>query len=78
MIHATHDRIEAMTMVDRIVTLNGGHIEQVGSPIERNRDSVTLFVAAFRGGFGIGRGDRLSLAPPPDRIHRFGADGAMI
>ena len=34
MIYVTHDQVEAMTMADRIVVLNGGVIEQVGSPLE--------------------------------------------
>ena len=34
MIYVTHDQVEAMTMADKIVVLNGGQIEQVGSPME--------------------------------------------
>ncbi len=34
MIYVTHDQVEAMTMADRIVVLNKGNIEQVGSPLE--------------------------------------------
>ena len=34
MVYVTHDQVEAMTLADRIVVLNDGRIEQVGSPIE--------------------------------------------
>ncbi len=33
-VHVTHDQEEAMTMADRIVIMNGGHIEQLGTPSE--------------------------------------------
>jgi multiple sugar transport system ATP-binding protein len=49
MIYVTHDQVEAMTMADRIVVLNGGRIEQVGSPLELYRTPANLFVAGFIG-----------------------------
>ena len=49
MIYVTHDQIEAMTMADRIVVLNKGVIEQVGSPLELYRNPKSLFVAGFIG-----------------------------
>lgn len=49
MIYVTHDQIEAMTMADRIVVLNRGRIEQVGSPLELYRNPKSLFVAGFIG-----------------------------
>jgi len=49
MIYVTHDQVEAMTMADKIVVLNAGKIEQVGSPLELYRDPVNLFVAGFIG-----------------------------
>lgn len=49
MIYVTHDQVEAMTMADRIVVLNGGNIEQVGSPLELYRSPKNLFVAGFIG-----------------------------
>jgi multiple sugar transport system ATP-binding protein len=49
MIYVTHDQIEAMTMADKIVVLNAGRIEQVGSPLELYRSPKNLFVAGFIG-----------------------------
>ena len=49
MIYVTHDQIEAMTMADRIVVLNLGRIEQVGTPLELYRYPANLFVAGFIG-----------------------------
>ncbi|TKT82695.1 ABC transporter ATP-binding protein [Aquamicrobium sp. LC103] len=49
MIYVTHDQIEAMTMADKIVVLNAGNIEQVGSPLELYRNPRNLFVAGFIG-----------------------------
>ena len=49
MIYVTHDQVEAMTMADRIVVLNGGKIEQVGSPMELYNKPATPFVAGFIG-----------------------------
>jgi multiple sugar transport system ATP-binding protein len=49
MIYVTHDQIEAMTMADRIVVLNAGRIEQVGSPLELYHNPANLFVAGFIG-----------------------------
>ena len=49
MIYVTHDQVEAMTMADKIVVLNGGVIEQVGSPLELYHRPRNLFVAGFIG-----------------------------
>ncbi|EAR51955.1 ABC sorbitol/mannitol transporter, ATPase subunit [Oceanicola granulosus HTCC2516] len=49
MIYVTHDQVEAMTMADRIVVLNGGRIEQVGTPTELYRAPRSPFVAGFIG-----------------------------
>ncbi len=49
MIFVTHDQIEAMTLADRIVVLNGGRIEQIGTPMEIYRRPATRFVATFVG-----------------------------
>jgi len=49
MIYVTHDQVEAMTMADRIVVLNKGHVEQVGTPLELYHRPANLFVAGFIG-----------------------------
>jgi multiple sugar transport system ATP-binding protein len=49
MIYVTHDQVEAMTLADRIVVLNGGRIEQVGAPVELYDRPANLFVAGFLG-----------------------------
>ncbi len=49
MIYVTHDQVEAMTMADKIVVLNRGNIEQVGSPLELYRNPKNAFVAGFIG-----------------------------
>jgi len=49
MIYVTHDQVEAMTMADKIVVLNAGNIEQVGSPMELYKSPKNLFVAGFIG-----------------------------
>ena len=48
-IYVTHDQTEAMTMADKVVVLNAGHIEQIGHPLELYRNPVNLFVATFIG-----------------------------
>jgi multiple sugar transport system ATP-binding protein len=49
MIYVTHDQVEAMTMADKIVVLNAGNIEQVGSPMDLYHRPDNLFVAGFIG-----------------------------
>ena len=48
-IYVTHDQIEAMTLADRIVAMNGGQVQQVGSPLELYDRPANLFVAGFIG-----------------------------
>lgn len=48
-IYVTHDQTEAMTMADRIVVLNQGYIEQVGTPMELYNNPASKFVAGFIG-----------------------------
>jgi multiple sugar transport system ATP-binding protein len=48
-IYVTHDQIEALTMADRIVVMQGGHVEQVGAPLELYDQPTNLFVAGFIG-----------------------------
>ncbi|WP_406286981.1 ABC transporter ATP-binding protein [Embleya sp. NBC_00896] len=48
-VHVTHDQEEAMTMADTIAVMNGGRIEQLGSPVELYESPRTTFVANFLG-----------------------------
>jgi len=48
-VYVTHDQIEAMTMADKIVVLNAGRIEQIGTPLELYDRPVNRFVAGFIG-----------------------------
>jgi multiple sugar transport system ATP-binding protein len=48
-IYVTHDQVEAMTLADRVVVLNDGNIEQIGSPEEVYNQPYTKFVAGFIG-----------------------------
>ena len=49
MIYVTHDQVEAMTMGDRIVVMNAGHIQQIGTPLELYARPANQFVAGFIG-----------------------------
>ena len=61
-VYVTHDQVEAMTMADKIVVLNKGRIEQVGSPLELYRHPRNLFVAGFIGSppMNLLEGDRVA------------------
>ncbi len=48
-VYVTHDQIEAMTMADKIVVMQAGHIEQIGTPLELYDRPVNTFVAGFIG-----------------------------
>ena len=49
MIYVTHDQVEAMTLADKIIVLNGGKIEQIGQPRDLYQRPANLFVAGFIG-----------------------------
>ena len=53
MVYVTHDQVEAMTLADRIVVLQAGCIEQVGSPLTLYEHPCNLFVAGFIGSPGM-------------------------
>jgi multiple sugar transport system ATP-binding protein len=53
MVYVTHDQVEAMTLADRIVVLNAGRIEQVGSPMALYEHPDNVFVAGFIGSPGM-------------------------
>jgi multiple sugar transport system ATP-binding protein len=48
-VYVTHDQVEAMTLADRVVVMNGGRIEQIGTPHELYHTPETRFVAGFIG-----------------------------
>lgn len=48
-VYVTHDQLEAMTMADTLVVLNGGRIEQAGRPLDLYRKPASTFVAGFLG-----------------------------
>ena len=83
-IYVTHDQIEAMTMSDRIVILNGGRVEQVGAPLDVYDRPANLFVATFIGSPAMNLieatarrdGDRLS-AETDDGL-RLSLDGYAV
>jgi multiple sugar transport system ATP-binding protein len=64
-IYVTHDQVEAMTMADRIVVLNKGNIEQVGTPLELYNKPNSVFVAGFIGSpkMNIIENDTLGIRP---------------
>jgi multiple sugar transport system ATP-binding protein len=75
-VYVTHDQVEALTMGDRIVVMNGGRIHQVGTPAELYDMPVDRFVASFIGTPAMGfidcdvrrAGDRVELAAGTARI----------
>ncbi len=87
-VYVTHDQIEAMTLADRVVVMNGGIIEQVGPPQELYHHPATRFVAGFIGSPAMNfipvrielNGNALSakmpdganLAIPAARVDRYG------
>jgi putative spermidine/putrescine transport system ATP-binding protein len=55
-VHVTHNQEEALSMADRIVVMEGGHIQQVGNPAEISQRPANVFVAAFMGDNNIIQG----------------------
>ncbi len=49
MIYVTHDQVEAMTLADKIVVLNGGGVQQTGRPLDLYNSPANVFVAGFIG-----------------------------
>jgi multiple sugar transport system ATP-binding protein len=86
-IYVTHDQVEAMTLADRVVVMNAGRIEQIGTPYEVYHQPATRFVAGFigspamnflpcqlvenGGGLTVRVSDKLGFAVPPNRIARY-------
>lgn len=81
----THDQEEALSMADRIVVMNQGVIEQIGSPTDIYRDPKTLFVADFIGEMNqipalAGASGRIKIGPSEmiSRPHKFAAGTPII
>ena len=86
-VYVTHDQVEAMTLADRIVVMNDGLIEQVGSPQEMYDNPATHFVAGFIGSpamnfvpcrilgngsdMAVRVGDDLTFPVPTERSERY-------
>ncbi|QUG77781.1 sn-glycerol-3-phosphate ABC transporter ATP-binding protein UgpC [Erwinia sp. E602] len=69
-IYVTHDQVEAMTLADRIVVLNQGRIEQVGTPLELYDQPANTFVAQFIGS------PKMNLMPAT--LQRAGAAQSLV
>ena len=88
-IYVTHDQVEAMTLADRVVVMNAGRIEQVGTPADLYHAPATKFVAGFigspsmnfvpcaleeaAGGLRVRLSGDVSFQVPEDRVARYRA-----
>ena len=86
-VYVTHDQVEAMTLADRVVVMNNGRIEQIGTPNELYHNPATRFVAGFIGSpamnflpcrleevggkLNIRLTDRIAFPLPPARAARY-------
>src|SRR6478736_2297704 len=86
-VYVTHDQVEAMTLADRVVVMNNGRIEQVGTPNELYHSPTTQFVAGFigspamnmvpcqlteaSGGLRLRLNGSIDLPVPQDRTSRY-------
>jgi multiple sugar transport system ATP-binding protein len=86
-VYVTHDQVEAMTLADRVVVMNGGRVEQVGTPNDLYHWPKTRFVAGFIGsptmnfipcglqqngaGLSLHVSDKLSFPVPENRVGRY-------
>src|SRR5438034_6064209 len=73
-IYVTHDQDEALTMSDRVAVLNGGRIEQLGSPVDLYEHPANEFVAGFIGVSNLIERDgrRLVVRPEERRVGKAG------
>jgi multiple sugar transport system ATP-binding protein len=81
-VYVTHDQVEAMTMATRIAVLNGGRLEQIGTPAEVYDQPATTFVASFLGAPPMNlipahtrtAGDKVRVVAPGMDIEMFDGD----
>ncbi|MBJ80512.1 MAG: sugar ABC transporter ATP-binding protein [Myxococcales bacterium] len=74
-VYVTHDQVEAMTLADRIVVMNNGLIEQVGTPQEMYDSPATRFVAGFIGSPAMNFVDCDLVESTPEKLGlRLGSD----
>ncbi|CAG1009705.1 sulfate transport system ATP-binding protein [Burkholderiales bacterium] len=66
MVYVTHDQVEAMSMADRVILLNGGRIEQNGAPVDLYETPANVFVARFIG------------TPPMNLLPLVAGDGGAV
>ncbi|WP_430475387.1 sn-glycerol-3-phosphate import ATP-binding protein UgpC [Thalassospira lucentensis] len=74
-VYVTHDQVEAMTLADRLIVMNGGVAEQIGSPIEIYEKPATKFVAGFIGSPAM---NFLTGKVADDRSHVTVGDGVKL
>ncbi|UGY18819.1 sn-glycerol-3-phosphate import ATP-binding protein UgpC [Bradyrhizobium septentrionale] len=74
-IYVTHDQLEAMTLADILVVMNGGQVEQIGNPLDIYQRPATTFVASFIGAPPM---NLMPLRSDELKSQITGADGAGI
>ena len=65
-VYVTHDQLEAMTLADMLVVMNGGQVEQIGAPLAVYEKPATTFVASFIG------------APPMNLLAMTGPEACSV
>ncbi len=76
-IYVTHDQVEAMTLADRIVVMNAGTVEQVGTPMTLYERPATRFVAGFIGSPRMNFFDDGAVGVRPEHLALGLRDGAL-
>ena len=77
-LYVTHDQLEAMTLADRLVVMNGGLVEQIGTPTEVYDRPATLFVAGFIGSPPMNLIPATSLVGENAGVLKLGADTDIV
>jgi sn-glycerol 3-phosphate transport system ATP-binding protein len=83
-IYVTHDQLEAMTLADRLVVLNGGKVEQIGAPLEVYHAPASTFVASFIGSPAMNlvkgelHGDKLAVGPAMIALNGFAPTSGAV